>query len=88
MPGCRFLIWREKTREIISGNQNGKVTVWSVKSAEPIYVLEAHSEPITKMEWIEEKQILITCSKDKSVKIWQFPLIWVNEEIDSKAEVQ
>ena len=31
------------------------------------------------MKWDEEKQILMTCAKDKSFKIWQFPLIWVDE---------
>lgn len=80
MPGCRYAIWREKNREIISGNQNGKVTVWSLRTTEPLYVLEAHSEAITKMIWMEDKQILITCSKDKTIKIWQFPNVWMNED--------
>jgi len=29
--GVRNLAWREKTREIITGDQDGIVTVWSVK---------------------------------------------------------
>lgn len=29
--GVRVLAWREKTREIITGDQDGIVTVWSVK---------------------------------------------------------
>ena len=32
------------------------------------------------MRWDEEKQVLMTCAKDKSFKIWQFPLIWVDEQ--------
>jgi hypothetical protein len=41
-PGIRFICWREKNREIISGSHCGKVTVWSVKTSEPLYVLDAH----------------------------------------------
>ena len=32
------------------------------------------------MEWHEDKQVLLTSSKDKSFKIWQFPPVWVDEE--------
>ena len=31
------------------------------------------------MKWLEDKQLLITCAKDKTVKIWQLPVIWMNE---------
>lgn len=30
--------------------------------------------------WIEEKQQLISCSKDKSIKVWKLPLVWYDEE--------
>ena len=32
------------------------------------------------MEWHEDKQVLITCAKDKCLKIWQFPPVWIDEE--------
>jgi hypothetical protein len=31
------------------------------------------------MEWIESKQLLVTCSKDKSIKVWKFPAVWIDE---------
>jgi WD40 repeat protein len=31
------------------------------------------------MEWHEDSQLLMTCSKDKSIKLWKFPDIWVDE---------
>ena len=43
-------------------------------------MLQAHTSAITAMEWQEDKQILLTCAKDKSFKIWQFPLVWVDEQ--------
>jgi len=32
------------------------------------------------MQWHEDKQVLMTCAKDKNFKIWQFPLVWVDEQ--------
>jgi WD40 repeat protein len=32
------------------------------------------------MLWLEDKQQLITCAKDKTVKIWSFPTVWYDEE--------
>ena len=77
----RCLQWRETPRrELIAGNADGLVTVWDFKQQKPIYVLQAHTSAITKMEWHEDKQILITVAKDKCFKIWQFPALWVDEQ--------
>jgi hypothetical protein len=31
------------------------------------------------MEWFDEHQILVTCAKDKSVKFWRFPPLWIDD---------
>lgn len=86
--GVRLVAWREKPRkEIITADETGVVTVWDLKSQSPIYVLQAHSGPVTQLEWQEEKQQLITCSKDKSIKVWKFPPIWVDEQSVVKRKV-
>ena len=77
----RCLQWRERPRrEIIAGHADGLVTVWDYKQQSPIFVLQAHTSAITAMKWDEDRQTLMTCAKDKSFKIWQFPLIWVDEQ--------
>lgn len=44
----RLVQWREKPRrEILTGDQSGIVTVWDLKEQEPVYVLQAHTAPIT-----------------------------------------
>lgn len=76
----RCLQWREKPRrELIAGHADGIVTIWDFKQQKPIFVLQAHTSAITKMEWHEDKQALLTCAKDKCFKIWQFPNVWVDE---------
>lgn len=66
-------------REILIGDKDGLITVWDLKTQSPIYVLKAHTDVITQMKWIEAKQLLITCSKDKSIKVWKFPAVWIDE---------
>lgn len=78
---CRLVAWRDLTKEIITANEDGNVTIWSAKDGHPMYVLAAHSNSaITQMLWLEDKQQLITCAKDKTVKIWSFPQVWYDEE--------
>ena len=46
-----------------------------------MFVLQAHPDsPITQILWLEDKQQLITCGKDKKLKIWSFPKVWYDEE--------
>ena len=69
--GVRCLQWRDRPRrELIAGHADGLVTIWDFKQHKPVFVLQAHTSAITKMEWHEDKQVLITCSKDKNLKIW------------------
>lgn len=57
------------------------MTIWSAKDGHPIFVLSAHKgSAITQIQWLEDKQWLITCAKDKSIKVWAFPRIWYDEE--------
>lgn len=52
-----------------------------------MYVLQAHAgSPITQMLFIESSQQLITCAKDKRIKVWSLPRIWYDEE-EVKAKV-
>jgi len=39
------------------------------------------------MRWNEDTQQLITCSKDKTVKIWELPDAWVDEANEKVAAV-
>ena len=54
--GVRLVAWREKPRrEIITADESGVVTVWDLKQQSPIYVMQAHTGPITQLEWQEVK---------------------------------
>lgn len=78
-PKQRIVLWRDHGREIISGDEDGKVTFWLSKEGTPLTVIDAHFGPVTQMRFNEDTQQLITCSKDKTIKIWQLPQYWINE---------
>ena len=83
-PKQRVVIWRDHGREIISGDEEGMVTFWYSKEGTPLFVLKAHNGPVTQMRWNEELQQLITCSKDKTIKVWHLPDRWIDESSKSK----
>jgi len=73
-PGIRVVAWRDKPRkEVITGDQFGLVTIWDFRSNQPVYAWMAHSDAICQMSYDEELQILITTSKDKSIKFRLYP---------------
>lgn len=81
----RYMVWTNENREIFTGNQSGKITVWDPEKGQSIFVLEAHENAITKMQWFEKSRYLMTASKEKSLCIWEIPKIWIKEDTPSGA---
>jgi hypothetical protein len=69
--------------ELITGDENGRVTIWNLKTGKPIYLWVAHQSAITQMWYESDKQILWTGGKDLRIKMWQLPKKWVSEEVKS-----
>ena len=85
----RVCVGNTKTNEIITGDQVGRVTVWSLKSGKPIYSWEAHPKSaITKMWLQKEENLLWTGGKDKCLNIWQLPEKWMSNEAQIFEEKQ
>lgn len=53
-PKQRIVLWRDHGREIITGDEDGIVTFWLSKEGTPLYVIDAHSGPITQMRFNED----------------------------------
>ena len=69
-------------KEIITGDILGKITIWNIKRGEPIYSLNAHEKmAINSTFYLEDKRLIITGGRDKSVKFWKFPEFWFDEKI-------
>ena len=77
----RIIRYNAIDREIYTGDQKGKITVWSLKSGQSIYAWQAHQEAITQMKYFPNKRQLLSMAKDKKIIYWQLPENWVNDSI-------
>ena len=69
--------------EIITGDSLGKIIIWNIKTGEPIFSWIAHQNmSITNLYFNRISNILITGSKDKSIKIWKIPEFWFDPQIE------
>ena len=70
--------------ELITGDENGRVTIWNLKTGKPIYLWIAHPKSAITQMWYEyDKHILWTGGKDLRIKMWQLPEKWISEEVNN-----
>jgi len=69
------LAWAQSSREIIAGFDNGAVVIFDMDrdQGEPSYAIQAHSDGVTAVKWLDAPRRLLTASKDKTLRIWDFP---------------
>merc|ERR1719253_2272952 len=77
------MAWAPSSRELLIGFGNGAVVVYDIDSGEASFAIQAHREEVTRIEWLDAPRRLLTASKDKTLKIWDFPRLGQPE-----AEVQ
>ena len=78
--GIREICIRQTPRrEVIIADNTGVVNIHCLTTLQPVMVLQAHTDVITSMHWFEGEQILMTGAKDKSVKFWRFPPVWIDD---------
>ena len=68
--------------EIMTGDESGRVVIWSLKIGKPIYLWQAHDSAITQIQYQPEERLLWTGGKDLRIKLWKLPEKWVSEEVD------
>ena len=85
----RVCVSNYKNNELITGDEVGRVTIWSLKTGSPIYLWEAHPKSaITKM-WLQaDENLLWTGGKDLTINVWQLPDKWLSPEAQNFEENQ
>ena len=69
--------------ELLTGDESGRVVVWSLKTGKPIYLWQAHDQAITQMQYQAEEHLLWTGGKDLRIKLWKLPDKFISEEVDN-----
>lgn len=77
----RIVRYSPERNELYTGDQKGKITVWSLKTGQSIYAWQAHSGAITQMRYDKEKKEILSVGKDKKIIFWRLPDSWYSEEV-------
>ncbi|XP_036391158.1 probable E3 ubiquitin-protein ligase HERC1 isoform X2 [Megalops cyprinoides] len=66
------IAWYSEDKPFAVGYADGKLLIGSKEPLEKgaIVVIDAHKESITCMKWDPSGQILLTCAKEETVKLW------------------
>lgn len=65
--------WVSSSHEILATFPNGTVCVFDLDTGNASHVMIAHSAAVSEIIWIDAERRLLTASKDKTVRIWDFP---------------
>ena len=78
----RNIIYDENKKNLITGDEIGNITIWCMKTGQPIFSWVAHSNSaITKLYYDNADRILVSGAKDKNLKFWKLPNEWINEDV-------
>ncbi|XP_062242430.1 probable E3 ubiquitin-protein ligase HERC1 isoform X5 [Platichthys flesus] len=66
------IAWFGEDKPFAVGYADGKLLIGSKEPLEKgaIVVIDAHKESITSMKWSPTGQVLLTCAKEETVKLW------------------
>ena len=79
----RVIIYDENKKELITGDESGKLIAWSLKTGQPIFSWSGAegNSAITKLLYDKDKKLLLTGSKDNMVKFWRLPENWISDDV-------
>lgn len=70
-PNC--LAFLPSSREVVAGFASGAVVIFDIDRGEASYSIKAHTDAVTTIRWLDAPRRLLTASKDRTMKIWDFP---------------
>ena len=68
--GVTCIALSNNNKFIVSGGQEGEIRVWEIRSRELISHLKEHTSRVTKVQIFADDVHLLSCSRDKSIRIW------------------
>ena len=84
------IIYYEQRNELITGDTEGRLIVWSLKKGRPILVHKIYKRPITKMQFFVEKEmdcnLLMVSYDDCNMNLVKIPDRWLEKEELEKFE--
>lgn len=69
---------------LISGGKDAILKMWDLSKSVELIRIPAHNQAIYSMIFLEKYKYLATCSRDKSIKIWDAKTLTFLQKLDSK----
>lgn len=69
---------------LISGGKDGYLRKWNTATGEKISAVPAHNYAVYAISFDESGDYFATCSRDKSIKIWQYDSLTVLQKLEMK----
>lgn len=83
--GATAVLFHPKNdNQIITGGKDALLKIWEWKTAQLIQVIPAHNFVIYDLISMNMGDLVISCSRDKSIKIWKSADFTFQQKIDSK----
>mmetsp|Transcript_12242 Transcript_12242/g.23232 ORF Transcript_12242/g.23232 Transcript_12242/m.23232 type:complete len:302 (+) Transcript_12242:408-1313(+) len=66
------LSWSNEFQSLAAGSIGNSITQWDISAKAPLLVLKGHKDFVKQLEWIEDRRVLASSSRDGSFKLWDF----------------
>jgi WD repeat-containing protein 61 len=70
--------------QLFSGGKDGYLRIWNVQNSEKINALPAHNFAVYGIVFSADGSHFISCSRDKSIKLWETDKLQVVQKIDAQ----
>jgi len=67
---CNQVRWARGDHLLASAHENGELVFWRADNGQEVKKLQAHNANMLRFDFSLDKEIVATCSVDKSVKVW------------------
>ncbi len=61
----------ERRAFVVSGSEDGKIFTWDVQSKDILQIMEGHEGVVLGVDTWEERNLMVSCGMDKTVRIWE-----------------
>jgi len=63
--------WGPFDETLITIHEEGTVFIWNSMTGEEVKYLQCHRGTITDLQFSEDRMMMMTCSRDQTIKLWQ-----------------
>lgn len=65
-----FVQFSHSGKYLASASKDGTAIMWSLETRRAHFVFRDHEEAISFLSWSPDDSLILTCGRDKKVKLW------------------